>query len=99
MILYNKHLVQFIVMIIVGVLFNAMNMLAYRISDIYFSLTLLYGGILMASNMMWAHEIVHYLSMGHFNIYIFFMIIITQDYIIRQFTVYIIHIFIYIWIN
>ena len=22
----------------------------------------------MASNMMWAHEIVHYLSMGHFNI-------------------------------
>jgi uncharacterized membrane protein (DUF106 family) len=27
----------------------------------------------MASNMMWAHEIVHYLSMGHFNTIIFFV--------------------------
>ena len=48
-----------------------MNILAYRINDLYISLTLFYGGLLMASNMMWAHEIVHYLSMGHFNIYIF----------------------------
>ena len=86
--LYNKHVVQFIVMIIVGVLFNAMNMLAYRISDIYFSLTLLYGGVLMASNMMWAHEIVHYFSMGHFNINIFMtgiiLTIITSVYLLRD---------------
>ncbi len=34
-------------------------------------LTLFYGGLLMASNMIWAHEIVHYLSMGHFNIKVF----------------------------
>ena len=27
----------------------------------------------MASNMMWSHEIVHYLSMGHFNKYIFML--------------------------
>jgi len=58
-------------MVIVGMLFNPMNILAYRIDDLYISLTLFYGGLLMASNMMWAHEIVHYLSMGHFNIYIF----------------------------
>ena len=25
----------------------------------------------MAANMMWAHEIVHYLSMGHFNAFVF----------------------------
>lgn len=25
----------------------------------------------MASNMVWAHEIVHYFSMGHFNILVF----------------------------
>lgn len=25
----------------------------------------------MASNMIWAHEIVHYFSMGHFNILVF----------------------------
>ena len=69
--LYKIQFVMFIIMIIVGVLFNPMNMLAYRINDLYISLTLFYGGLLMASNMMWAHEIVHYLSMGHFNTTIF----------------------------
>ena len=58
-------------MIIVGILFNPMNALAYRINDLYLSVTLFYGGILMASNMVWAHEIIHYLSMGHFNKYMF----------------------------
>jgi len=48
-----------------------MNALAYRINDLYLSVTLFYGGILMASNMVWAHEIIHYLSMGHFNKYMF----------------------------
>ena len=62
---------MFIVMIIIGMLFNPMNILAYRLTDLYLSLTLFYGGILMASNMMWAHEVVHYLSMGHFNIVVF----------------------------
>jgi len=62
---------MFIVMVITGMLFNPMNILAYRFTDLYISQTLFYGGLLMASNMMWAHEIVHYLSMGHFNIMIF----------------------------
>ena len=62
---------MFITMVIVGMLFNPMNILAYRFSDLYISLTLFYGGLLMASNMMWAHEIVHYLSMGHFNMLVF----------------------------
>ena len=58
-------------MVIIGMLFNPMNILAYRVTDLYLSLTLFYGGLLMASNMIWAHEIVHYLSMGHFNILVF----------------------------
>ena len=58
-------------MVIVGMLFNPMNILAYKFSDLYLSLTLFYGGLLMASNMMWAHEIIHYLSMGHFNMLVF----------------------------
>ena len=62
---------MFIVMVIVGMLFNPMNILAYRLSDLYLSQTLFYSGLLMASNMMWAHEIVHYISMGHFNTYVF----------------------------
>lgn len=63
----KKQSIMFIVMVIFGMLFNPMNVLAYRLSDLYISLTLFYGGLLMASNMIWAHEIVHYLSMGHFN--------------------------------
>ena len=66
-----KHLIMFAVMVVVGVLFNPMNVLAFRLNDLYLSLTLFYGGLLMASNMIWAHEIVHYLSMGHFNSTVF----------------------------
>jgi len=69
--LYKRQFIMFIVMVIVGMLFNPMNILAYRLSDLYISLTLFYGGLLMASNMIWAHEIVHYLSMGHFNMSVF----------------------------
>ena len=69
--LYKRQIIMFIVMVIIGMLFNPMNILAYRFSDLYISQTLFYGGLLMASNMMWAHEIVHYLSMGHFNISVF----------------------------
>ena len=70
LILY-KQFIMFIIMVIVGMLFNPMNILAYRFSDLYISQTLFYGGLLMASNMIWAHEIVHYLSMGHFNMLVF----------------------------
>ena len=69
--LYKRQIIMFIVMVIIGILFNPMNILAYRFSDLYISQTLFYGGLLMASNMMWGHEIVHYLSMGHFNMLVF----------------------------
>ena len=69
--LYKRQIIMFIIMVIIGMLFNPMNILAYRFSDLYISQTLFYGGLLMASNMIWAHEIVHYLSMGHFNMLVF----------------------------
>ena len=79
---------MFVVMVIVGIFFNPMNILAFRITDLYLSLTLFYGGLLMASNMMWAHEIVHYLSMGHFNIWIFLLGVIlsisTSIFVLRK---------------
>ena len=67
----RKQIIQFITMLIVGILFNPMNVLAYRLKDLYLSLTLIYGGLLMASNMIWAHEITHYFYMGYFNKTIF----------------------------
>ena len=70
--LFKKQTIMFIVMVIVGMLFNPMNILVYRINDLYISLTLFYSGLLMATNMIWAHEIIHYLSMNHFNMYNFF---------------------------
>ena len=76
--LFKRQLIMFIIMFLVGMLFNPMNVLAYRFSDLYISQTLFYGGLLMASNMMWAHEIVHYLSMGHFNMLIFLLGIILS---------------------
>ena len=76
--LYKRQIIMFIVMVIIGMLFNPMNILAYRFSDLYRSQTLFYGGLLIASNMMWAYEIVHYLSMGHFNMLVFSLGIILS---------------------
>ena len=69
--LIKHQSIQFIIMIIVGILFNPMNVLAYRFNDLYLSLTLFYGGVLMASNMVWAHEIVHLLAHGKCNWIVF----------------------------
>ena len=76
--LYKKKSIMFIVMVIIGMLFNPMNVLAYRFTDLYVSRTLFYGGLLMASNMIWGHELVHYLSMGHINISMLFIGIILS---------------------
>ena len=62
---------MFILMVLVGMAFNPMNVLAYRLNDLYVSYTLFYGGLLMASNMIWAHEIYHLLAFRHFNVYVF----------------------------
>lgn len=79
---YKLFLIQFVVMTIVGILFNPMNMLAFRLDDLYLSKTLFYGGLLMASNMIWSHEIVHYLSMGHFNKEMFIFGVILSIFIV-----------------
>lgn len=75
-------------MMVVGILFNPMNILAYRFNELYLSLTLIYGGILMASNMIWSHEIIHYLTMGNFNINTFFIgiciSIIVSEFLLRE---------------
>ena len=62
------QIIQFIIAIIIGMLFNPMNMLAYKYDHVYISLTAFYGGLLMATNMIWSHEIVNYLSGNKMNI-------------------------------
>ena len=81
-----KHqIIQFLVMAIVGILFNPMNALAFKVDHLYFSLTLFYGGLLMASNMIWSHEVVHCLTMGHFSLSNFSIGIILSSFIILVF--------------
>jgi len=46
-------------------------MLAFRVDDLYLSLTLFYGGLIMASNMIWAHEIIHFIQHGKMNYLVF----------------------------
>ena len=74
----KRQFTMFGVMVLFGMLFNPMNILAFRFSDLYISLTLFYGGLLMASNMIWAHELVHFLNMGHFNSLVFYIGIILS---------------------
>ena len=83
----SEQLILFIVMFFVGVILNPMNMLAYRLSDIFLSLTLIYGGLLMASNMIWSHQLVHYFNHGKMNKSIFIFGILLSlffVFVIRQ---------------
>jgi len=77
----RKPVIMYFVMVLVGMFFNPMNILAYRFNDLYVSLTLFYGGLLMASNMIWSHEIVHYLYLGSLNIKMFIIGIILSIFI------------------
>ena len=76
--LIQRQIIQFIIMFLAGILFNPMNILAYKFDQLYLSLTLVYGGLLMASNMIWVHEIIHYLTSGHFNWTVFLVGIILS---------------------
>ena len=68
-ILYQS--IQFIIMLIIAVVLNPMNVLLYQVEDFYFSLTLFYSGLFMVSNMMWTHEVIHYVYAGQINLIIF----------------------------
>ena len=72
-----KHqIIMFLVMVMIGVSFNPMNMLAFRFNDLYLSTTLFYGGLIMASNMVWGHEIIHFINHGKMNQLVFIVGII-----------------------
>lgn len=74
----NYQVIQFVVMFLIGIFLNPMNVLAYKFNHLYLSTTLIYSGLLMASNMIWAHELIHYFTMNHINLYIFFIGIILS---------------------
>jgi len=69
----REQITLFIVMFSVGIFLNPMSLMAYKMDDLYISVTLVYGGFIMASNMMWAHQIVHLLNHGRMNNSIFIL--------------------------
>ena len=50
----KHYIISFIVNVFVGMAFNAMNMLAFKFDHLDISVTLLYVGLIMASNMVWS---------------------------------------------
>lgn len=53
------NLILFLIMFTAGFLINPMNLLAYKITHLYPSITLTYTAAIMAFNMLWLHQLVH----------------------------------------
>jgi len=68
---FKNQLNLFFVMFLVAIFFNPMNILAYQFNHLYLSYTLIYTSLFMASNMIWSHQIVHYLNHNIFDKKIF----------------------------
>ena len=68
-----NQIIFFIVMFLIGLILNPMNILANKVSDIYLSLTLIYSALLMASNMIWSHQVIYYLNSKKINYTILFI--------------------------
>jgi len=76
------QIIQFIIITFISFVVNPMNILVYNSGDLYFSLTNLYDSLLFASNMMWAREVVNYVTLGYFNINIFAIGILLSLFVI-----------------
>lgn len=63
--LWKHQVILFSVMFIVALCLNPMNVLAYDFSHLHLSTTLVLTSCYMASTMIWSHQLVHYLHMGH----------------------------------
>lgn len=71
--IYKKNLISFIIGILVSIFFNHLNLLAYNINHLYFSPTLIYAGLIGASNSVWSYQIIRFFSSGKFNLNIFIL--------------------------
>ena len=63
----EEIVIPFVVMFFIALFLSPMNLLAYEHNHIYFSLTRIYSALIMASNMMWGHQIIIYLIYGTVN--------------------------------
>jgi hypothetical protein len=71
--IYKKNVISFMIGIFVSIFFNHLNLLAYNLNHIYFSPTLIYAGLIGASNSVWSYQLIRYFSSGRFNLNIFIL--------------------------
>ena len=76
--LKNSLLWMFFGSIFIGLIFNAMNILANSYNDLYFSLTLLYSALFMASNMCLLEIVMYYNHTGIFPVMLFTFFLILS---------------------
>jgi hypothetical protein len=62
---FKEEIMLFFVMFMISLYVDSMNMMVNSIQDIYLSKSLLISSLYMASTMMGAHQIVHYLTYGN----------------------------------
>ena len=63
-----KYYVIFcIVMFLIAFSIDAMNVMVYSLNDLYISKSLIISSLFMTSNMLWGHQLVHYLSSRQLN--------------------------------
>jgi len=71
MIHFKEVIMLFFVMFMISLYVDSMNMMVNSIQDIYLSKSLIISSLYMASTMMGAHQIVHYLTYGYLKKRIF----------------------------
>ena len=84
---FKDELMLFFVMFFISLCVDSMNIMVYSINDIYLSKTLIISSLYMASTMICAHQIVHYLSYGHMKKYMIVLGLVLSImfyYIMRQ---------------
>jgi hypothetical protein len=62
---FKDEIMLFFVMFMISLCVDSMNVMVYSSQDIYLSKALIISSLYMASTMVGAHQIVHYLSYGH----------------------------------
>jgi uncharacterized protein (DUF305 family) len=69
---FKEAFMLFFVMFMISLCLDSMNIMVNSIQDIYLSKAVIISSLYMASTMMGAHQIVHYLTYGYLKTSVFF---------------------------
>jgi hypothetical protein len=68
---YGETFISFFVMFFIALTVDAMNIMIYVPAHYYLSKSVIISSLLMASNMLWAHQLIQYFYAGAGNKFIF----------------------------